>query len=258
MSYTLKHGSTIGTAKVISNDLLPKGRAIPARKLNSIGSVTLHMTGNTDVKANNYHRALKNQNALPDGRQASWTYVVDDVEIYQEVPDNWETWHSGTSTGNKNSIGIEMCMWSNKERQRKTYDNSARLVAMLLKKHNLKPSDIKQHYDWSKKDCPLFLRHKKYDYDWTWFKNLVKKYYNETASGSIQNTNSMYVVDADVLNVRDGRGSEFKKVGTLTKGQKIEIWSVAKSSDNADWGSFRYSTNPDIIGFVHMGYLKKV
>ena len=87
-NHVLKNGMTIGTAKVISNDLRTKGSAVPGRVLNSIGSVTIHNTGNVDVKANNFHRALKNQNSMPDGRQASWTFSVDDVEIYQETKIN--------------------------------------------------------------------------------------------------------------------------------------------------------------------------
>ena len=72
------------------------------------------------------------------------------------------------------------------------------------------------------------------------------------------NTNSTYVVNTDVLNVRSGRGSEHSKVGALKKNDKVEIWSIAKDSKGNDWGSFRYSFNPDIIGYVHMGYLKKI
>ena len=50
----------IGSAKVISNDLLPKGASIPGRTLASISHITIHNTGLVDVKANNFHRSLKN------------------------------------------------------------------------------------------------------------------------------------------------------------------------------------------------------
>lgn len=261
----IKHGKTIGTAKVISNDLIPKGSAICGRKLQSISYITIHNTGNLDVKSNNYHRALKNQNALPNGRQASWTFTVDDVEIYQETPTDWETWHSGTSKGNKNSIGIEICMWSDKEKQRKSFDNGARLVAELMKMHKIPLSNIKQHYDWSGKDCPQFLRANKYGFNWKWFMDLVKKYYNNSnatvdapASKPVQNTSNLYEVNTDILNVRNGRGTNFDKVGTLKKGDRIELWSIAKDDKGTDWGSFRYSFEPDIVGYVSLDYLKKV
>lgn len=87
-NHVLKNGMTIGTAKVISDDLRTKGYSVPGRLLESIGSITIHNTGNVDVKSNNYHRALKNQNSDPKGRQASWTFTVDDREIYQETKAN--------------------------------------------------------------------------------------------------------------------------------------------------------------------------
>lgn len=322
----LVHGSKIGNAIVISNDILSKGTSIPGRTLASIGYITMHNTGLVDVKANNFHRSLKRENALTNGRKASWTFTVDDIEIYQETPMNWETWHAGNSTGNKNSISIEMCQWSDKEKQRKTYDNAARLVAKIMKQYKLSIDKVVQHNKWSGKNCPEYLRAKKYGYDWNWFISLVKKYYNETtASNDTKKVNgtitilvdslnvrkdadfnssvlktikkgtqhkvvelknglynlstggwcsagekyvkfeetkestsdSTYIVDTDVLNVRSGRGIEFNKVGSLKRGEKITIWSVAKDNKGNDWGSFRYSFNPDIIGYVSMTYLKK-
>lgn len=258
----LKNGKTIGTAKVISNDLIPKGASVPGRKLKSIGYITLHNTGLIDVKSNNFHRSLKRENALKNGRQASWTFTVDDIEIYQEVPTSWETWHAGNSTGNKNSISIEMCMWNNKEKQRKTYENSARLVAELMKMHKISIDKVVQHNKWSGKNCPEFLRAKKHGYDWTYFINLVKKYYKElttpVTNTTTTTTNSTYEVTATSLNVRNGRGTEYKVVGSLKKGDRIEVWSFAKDKNGMEWGSFRYSFNPDIIGYVSKNYLKKI
>lgn len=71
-------------------------------------------------------------------------------------------------------------------------------------------------------------------------------------------TGGKYVVDTDVLNVRNGRGTEFKIVGTLKKGNTVDIWSVDTDSKGGKWGSFRYSFEPNVIGYVHMNYLKKI
>ncbi|MBP3906108.1 MAG: N-acetylmuramoyl-L-alanine amidase [Peptostreptococcaceae bacterium] len=71
-------------------------------------------------------------------------------------------------------------------------------------------------------------------------------------------TDSTYEVNADVLNVRKGRGTEYEKVGTLKKGDRVEIWSISKDSKGENWGSFRYSFTPDVIGYAHMDYLKKI
>lgn len=332
-NHAVKNGITLGTAKVIANDILPKGASIPGRALNSIGYVTMHNTGLVDVKANNFHRSLKRENALTNGRKASWTFTVDDVEIYQETKINWETWHAGNSTGNKNSISIEMCQWSDKEKQRKTYENAAALVAMLLKHYGLSVDKVVQHNKWSGKNCPEYLRAKKHGYDWNYFVGRVKAYYNgttnNTSSSSSSSTSSseekrivgtieclvdslnvrkdadfnstivstlkkgekvnvmaiknglykikegqwtsagekyvkftetktdVYEITADSLNVRKGKGTEHAVVGSLKKGDKIAIWSVAKDSKGDNWGSFRYSFTPDVTGFIHMGYTKK-
>ena len=330
-NHVIKNGITLGSAKVISNDLRSKGSAVPGRALSSIGYITLHNTGVVDVKANNFHRSLKTQNDKTNGTKASWTFSVDDIEIYQETKINWETWHAGNSTGNKNSISIEMCMWSDKEKQRKTYENAAALTAMLLKHYNLSIDKVVQHNKWSGKNCPQYLREKKHGYDWSYFIERVKAHYNNSNSsnlssnsdlsvekrivGSVEclcdslnvrkesNTNSsvvsslkkgqkvdvmaikdgfykikegqwcsanekyvkftesktnVYEVTATSLNIRKGRGTEHEIVGSLKKGDQIAIWSIAKDSKGDEWASFRYSFSPDVTGFVHMSYVKKV
>ena len=250
-NHVLKNGTKIGTATVISNDLRSKGSAVPGRVLNSISSVTMHNSGLVDVKANNFHRSLKNQNALSNGRQASWTFTVDDIEIYQETKINWETWHAGNSTGNKNSISIEMCMWSDKEKQRKTYENAAALVAMLLKHYNLDLDDVKQHYDWSKKNCPQYLREGKHGYNWNWFKERVKAHLSGNATSTASTTTSSsfksYVVkiDTDSLNVRKGPGTSYAIATTVKKGQAYTIVEekngLGRLKSGAGWISLAYT-----------------
>lgn len=68
----------------------------------------------------------------------------------------------------------------------------------------------------------------------------------------------VYEVTADALNVRKGRGTEFDKVGSLKKGDRIAIWSFDNDSKGQSWGSFRYSFKPDIVGYVSKEYLKGV
>lgn len=330
-NHVVKHGMTIAGAKVISNDLRTKGSAVPGRTLASIGYITIHNTGLVDVKANNFHRSLKTQNSSANGRQASWTFTVDDIEIYQETKANWETWHAGNSTGNKNSISIETCMWSNKEKQRKTYENAAALTAKLLKHYGLGVDKVVQHNKWSGKDCPQYLRAGKHGYNWSWFIERVKAHYNGTAGSTGGSTSTsqgykrivgeieclsdtlnirkeadfdsaivgtlkkgqkvevmasqnglykikegqwcsagekyvkyteiktdVYECTTDTLNVRKGRGTEHATVGSIKKGDRIAIWSIGKDSKGDNWGSFRYSFSPDVIGFVHMSYLKKI
>ena len=92
----------------------------------------------------------------------------------------------------------------------------------------------------------------------TMAKAIAEGILNETINENTTTTDNVYVVNCDSLNVRNGRGTEHTIVGSLKKGDKVEIWNVAKDSKGNEWGSFRYSFTPDIVGYVHMGYLKKV
>lgn len=92
----------------------------------------------------------------------------------------------------------------------------------------------------------------------TMAKAIAEGILNETINENTTTTDNVYVVNCNSLNVRNGRGIEYTIVGSLKKGDKVEIWNVAKDSKDNEWGSFRYSFTPDIVGYVHMGYLKKV
>lgn len=91
----------------------------------------------------------------------------------------------------------------------------------------------------------------------TMAKAIAEGILNETIVESVTTSNATHIVNTDVLNVRSGRGVEFDKVGSLKRGEEIAIWNIGKDNKGNDWGSFRYSFNPDIIGFVSMTYLKK-
>ena len=78
---------------------------------------------------------------------------------------------------------------------------------------------------------------------------------SSTSNGFVKGEyNKNVKVTADSLNVRSGRGTEYKEVGSLKKGQVVTIWTIDTAKDGSLWGSFRY--NPDVIGFIHMGYVQ--
>lgn len=114
-------------------------------------------------------------NSKPDS--VSWHYTVDDNKIIQNYEDNIAAWHAGdVSTiggGNRNGIGIEMCINADGE-----YDaslrNDARLVASLLIKYNLNMANVKRHRDFMLKDCPETMIK---DRRWFEFLDLVAKEY---------------------------------------------------------------------------------
>ena len=229
--------STIGSAKVIV-DILPKGKCIPNKKMTPT-SITIHNTGNIGAPAKNNHNYQKNCNKN-GSRIASWHYTVDDKEIYQAQSDNYVCYHAGCSAGNNSSIGIEICMFNDKERQRKCYENAIELVKILMKKHGFKINQIKQHYNWTKKDCPTWLRSGKFNMSWSWF---ISQCENKPAQ-SQQTSNSFKQFlgrcNTDNLNCRKGPGTSYDVVQQIDKGVVITIvgeqtngstkWYKAKSN----------------------------
>lgn len=154
--YFKNKGQVILTMVTIRQNLLNSGKySIKSPNLMTPKYITIHNTYN-DASANNealYHNRNDNQ--------VSFHYAVDDVEIVQVIPDNRNAWHCGDGRGNGNmkSIGIEICYSkSGGAKYVKAEENAVQLTAYLLKKHGLKVVDIRQHYDWSGKNCPHRIR----------------------------------------------------------------------------------------------------
>ena len=136
-------------------------------------SITIHSTANERSTAENERAWLDNKT---NTRQASWHYAVDEDSIVQAIPDSEEAWHCSVTEGNRHSISIEICESGNRK---KAVENAAYLTAMKINEYKLSIEDIKQHFDWSKKNCPRILRDKAYVKDnmtWDAFLDLVKKY----------------------------------------------------------------------------------
>ncbi len=122
--------------------------------LRTVKSITIHETANTGVGADaEAHSDYLNTTS----DEVSWHYTVDDHQIYQHLPDNEEAWHSGDREGNHSSIGIELCVNADGNFDQ-TMENAAKLTAFLLKEYDLTIDDVKQHYDFNGKDCPLTIR----------------------------------------------------------------------------------------------------
>ena len=214
----------IGNAKVVV-DILPRGKVIPNTKINPT-SITIHNTGNIGAPAKNNHNYMKNCNKNGD-RIASWHFTVDDKEIYQAVPSDYKAYHAGNGTGNNSSIGIEICMFNDAERMKKTYLNAIELVKILMKEHGLNIGQVKQHYNWTKKDCPTWLRSGKFGFDWKWFTAQCSgQAVNYAAPSPVPNsTFKPYLAKANVddLNGRKGAGMNFDIETKLAKGTAITV-----------------------------------
>jgi N-acetylmuramoyl-L-alanine amidase len=147
----------------IVQDFIPKGRRNrPGYKLTP-KYITIHDTANTQSGADAKAHANYVKSAAAAAIPASWHFTVDGKVIYQHLPLDENGWHAGdgtNGTGNRQSIGIEIC--ENRDGNRAQAEkNAAWLVAKLLKDYGLGLDRVKQHYDWSKKNCPAQIRGRK-------------------------------------------------------------------------------------------------
>lgn len=126
--------------------------------------IVVHDTGLSTVGVDAERLAQNQWNSayIGGGREASWTYTVDDFGIYQSYEDTVTLWHAtdGRSQGggNLNGIGIEMCVNADGNFEA-CFLNDARLIGHLLKTYNLGMLNMKQHFDfYIQKNCPQKIR----------------------------------------------------------------------------------------------------
>jgi N-acetylmuramoyl-L-alanine amidase len=142
-------------------DFIPAGRSNrPGLKLSGPEWITIHDTANTGTGADAaaHARYLKGDDAAK--KLVSWHFTVDERQIVQHLPLYEVGWHAGdglNGTGNRSSIGIEICENPDGNRE-KAEGNAARLVADLLSKFGLDIERVVQHNKWSGKNCPRVLR----------------------------------------------------------------------------------------------------
>lgn len=140
-------------------------------------SITIHNTGNPSSTAKNERQWLTNPaNALT----ASFHIVIDELEAIEVIPLNEVAWHAGDGskegTGNRTSIGIEICESGNYEQ---TLKNSIDLVAKMLHERKWGVNKLKRHYDWSGKNCPRLMNKDGKWTGWTEYVNRVQAKLNE-------------------------------------------------------------------------------
>lgn len=135
---------------------------------NAMTEIAIHETANAQVGAN--AQAHSNLQINGNRREASWHYQVDDKRIIQSFEDNIRTWHAGN--GNGRSIGIEICV--NRDGNfSKAVDNAAKLTQVLMARHNIPLSGVKQHNHYTGKNCPTNLRNGSKGINWNDFVNKV-------------------------------------------------------------------------------------
>lgn len=153
--------------------------------------ITVHNTAN-DASAENEIAYMNNNNY-----ETSYHFAVDDIQAVQGLPLDRNGWHAGdgNGTGNRKSIGIEICYSkSGGDRFIKAEQNAVELIAQLLKERGWGIDRVKKHQDWSNKYCP----HRTLDLGWDRFIKMIETKLNGTQNKS--NVDITYQTWDDVKN----------------------------------------------------------
>lgn len=233
-NHVLKHGARIGHATIVSNRLEGKGYGVPGYSL-SPTFITIHNVGDDNdgdnVSGKKYYDAMHGAN-IEGWRQAGYHLVIDYNKVYQCVAFDKVTWHAGDGKygkGNRNSIGIEHCQYTDKEKQRMVWENSVAVCKELMKEYLIDLDHIVQHYYWTKKDCPYLLRHGRFGFTWRWYKNL----FSESEKPKVP---FLVKIKSDKLNVRTGPGTSYPKVMQL---DKDDIYTIVDINKKCTWGKLK-------------------
>ena len=197
----------------------------------------------------------------------------DSITTIQTMPWDYRSWGCGSgSKGSCNNgwIQFEICEdgLNNKEYFEKTYKEACELTAYLCKMYNLNPlGTVKMNGI----DVPVILCHqdayklglgsnhgdvyhwfKKYGKSMQDVRNDVAALMNETIKTPTVKEEAfqpyLVKITADVLNVRDGAGTEFK-VNTQIK--KNEVYTIVGEKNN--WGKLKSGA-----GWISLKYTQKV
>lgn len=121
-------------------------------------TVTIHNTADPGATARQVARYFGTH---PEAK-ASCHWIVDAKEAVNIIPETEESWHAGTHQGNMTSISVEVC--EPKANGIKStewpaiYRNAVIITTDILLRHKWSIKNIRQHHDWSGKNCPRLLR----------------------------------------------------------------------------------------------------
>ena len=114
--------------------------------------ITIHNTANDASAANEISYMIGNTSST------SFHFAVDDKEVIQGLPLNRNAWHTGdgtNGTGNRKSIGVEICYSKSGGPKYKAAEKLAiKFVTQLLKERGWGIDRVRKHQDWNGKYCP--------------------------------------------------------------------------------------------------------
>lgn len=118
-------------------------------------TLTIHSTANINSTARNERDYLTNPS---NTSSTGYHMVVDEKECICCIPFTEVAYHAGDGAngpGNTTSVAMEICESGDRE---KTLQHAAQVAAWFLKGRGWGTNKLRQHYDWSGKNCPRILR----------------------------------------------------------------------------------------------------
>ncbi|QGJ65926.1 LysM peptidoglycan-binding domain-containing protein [Bacillus velezensis] len=225
----------------ITKDFIPVGHNNRPGYAMNPAYITVHNTANTARGANAAMHARYEKN--PE-TPTSWHFTVDEKEIYQHLPLNENGWHAGdgnSGTGNRKSIGIEICENSDGDFE-KAVANAQWLIKKLMKEQGISLANVVPHQHWSGKYCPRKLLDR-----WDSFKAGISGAPSSPAKTETKTSGSTYPVKkGDTLSeiaVKTGVSmaklqayNGIKNANKITVGQVLKLTGAAGSSKPSSSG----------------------
>ena len=223
--------------------------------------VVCHNTANDASATNEVSYMISNNNSV------SYHLAVDDTCVIQGIPLNRNAWHAGDGSsgpGNRYGIAVEICYSkSGGAKYTAAEENAVYVMARLLYKYGLGIDALKQHADFSAKNCPHRIRD---EGRWNSVKSRVEivleaikdgRCEPELSSGTpvISSPSPGEViftvkVICNELNIRKEASFTSQVVGTVKKGDVYTIVEVSNGLGRLKSG----------VGWISMGtdYVEKV
>ncbi|MCX2773162.1 N-acetylmuramoyl-L-alanine amidase [Bacillus sp. H2FL2] len=225
----------------ITKDFIPVGHNNRPGYAMNPAYITVHNTANTARGANAAMHARYEKN--PE-TPTSWHFTVDEKEIYQHLPLNENGWHAGdgnSGTGNRKSIGIEICENSDGDFE-KAVANAQWLIKKLMKEQGISLANVVPHQHWSGKYCPRKLLDR-----WDSFKAGISGAPSSPAKTETKTSGSTYTVKkGDTLSeiaVKTGVSmaklqayNGIKNANKISVGQVLKLTGAAGSSKPSSSG----------------------
>ena len=230
--------------------------------------VVCHNTANDASATNEISYMIGNNNSV------SYHLAVDDTYVIQGIPFNRNAWHAGDGSsglGNRYGIAVEICYSkSGGSKYTAAEENAVYVMARLLYQYDLGIDALKQHADFSAKNCPHRIRD---EGRWNSVKSRVATVLNAIKNGqcsanlssgtttisssdspgespSLPESNFTVKVICDELNIRKEASFTSQVVGTVKKGEVYTIVEVSNGLGRLKSG----------VGWISMGtdYVEKV